>query len=172
MIAELLRHIDHDRHFVGAVAVVVDEDLAVEHALQRVHREIAIGDIAALFLVLVPLALVFDRFRPGVASERDIAHPGLRHVPLRSIDALGILAAGHLQAIRRAGKLHALRGARRHVLQHYRAAAEEVGRAGQDLQGRDAAVDEGAAEARILRPNAVLGPDFRPDRIRRLVAVG
>ena len=146
VIAELLRHIDHLRHLVGAVAMVLDEDLALEHALQRVHREVALRHVAAVAVIFVPLALVGLGLDPRRAGQRDIAHPRLRHVALRAIDPLGILAARHLEAVRRAGELHSLRRSRGHVLQHDRAAAEQIGRAGQDLQRRHAAVDQRAAE--------------------------
>ena len=46
LVAELLRDVDHRRHLVGAIAVVVDQDLAVEDAGQRFELEVAIGTLA------------------------------------------------------------------------------------------------------------------------------
>ena len=37
LVAELLGHIHDDGHLVGAVAMVLDQDLAGQHAAQRVH---------------------------------------------------------------------------------------------------------------------------------------
>src|SRR5205085_8851704 len=78
---------------------------------------------------------------------------------------------GDLQAARGAREAHRLDGAARYVAHGDAAPAEQVRGAGQDLQRRDPAIGERAAEARILRPDAVLGPDFGTDRIGRLVAV-
>jgi hypothetical protein len=43
LVAELLGHIHDIGHFVGAVAVVLDGDLAGQHAAQRLHGEVAAG---------------------------------------------------------------------------------------------------------------------------------
>jgi hypothetical protein len=74
LIAHFLRDIDHLRHFVGAIAMVVDQYLPVEHAAQRVHRQVAVRNLAALFLIAVPLALVIQRLEPGRAGRRNISH--------------------------------------------------------------------------------------------------
>ena len=125
----------------------------------------------AVFGIAAQAGAIFDRALPGRAHHRDIAHPGRGHLVAAAIDARRILAAGDLQAARRAGEAHRLHRARRHVAQGHAAAAEQVGRAGQDLEGRHAAIGERAAEARILRPDAMLGPDFGADRVGRLIAV-
>ena len=79
--AELLRDVDHRRHLVGAVAVVLDPDLAVEHAHQRLELQVAIGRLAgsapSLFHLRQLLA-VLDRRLPGLAVAGDVAHPGRR----------------------------------------------------------------------------------------------
>src|SRR6201999_218137 len=80
-------------------------------------------------------------------------------------------AAGDLEAARRAGEAHALGRARGDVAQGHAAPAKQIGRAGQDLQRGDAAIGERAAEAGVLRPHAVLGPDLGADRVGDLVAV-
>ena len=46
LVAELLRDVDHLRHLVGAVAVVVDEDVAAQHIGQRLQLEVAVGRFA------------------------------------------------------------------------------------------------------------------------------
>ena len=91
--------------------------------------------------------------------------------PFAAIDALGVLAARHFQAVGRAGEFHPLHGAGVDVLEHDAAPAHQVRRAGQDLERGDAAIGERAAEAGILRPDAVFGPDVGGDRPGRLVAV-
>ena len=171
LVAKLLGDIDHDRHFVGAIAVVVDQDLAVEHASKRVHRQVLRRNLAAGLFIFGPLAVIFLGLGPGLPDIGDVAHAGLRHLVLGSVDALGIFAAGHFEAIGRAREFHSLHGARRHVLQHDRPAAEQVRRAGQDLKRRDAAIGQRTREAGVLRPDAMFGPDFRPRRRGRLVAV-
>ena len=54
--AELARDVDHDRHLVGAVAMVLDQDLAAQHAGQGVELEVAPRRIAgaARSCALVP----------------------------------------------------------------------------------------------------------------------
>ena len=59
LVAEFLGHIHDLRHFVGAVAVVLDADIAVEHARQRFHAE-----IAGLQLARIALAPIFLRLDP------------------------------------------------------------------------------------------------------------
>ena len=57
--AELLRQIEHHRHLVGAIAVDVDEDVAVDRAGQRVELEVA---LAARVLVRSGFAAASLRF--------------------------------------------------------------------------------------------------------------
>ena len=167
LVAELLGHIEHQRHLVGAIAVVVDEDIAVEHARQRLHPQ-----IAGLELVGVAFAAVFGGLDPGRAIDREVAHPGGGQAPFAAIDALGVLAAGHLEAIRRAGELHPLDRPAGDVLERDRAPAHQVGRSGQDLERGDPAVGHRAGKAGVLRPHRMLGPHVRRGRIGRLVAIG
>ena len=69
-----------------------------------------------------------------------------------AVHALRILAARHLEAVRRARELHVRHARRRHVLQRDRAPAEQIGRAGQDLERRHAA-GERARELRVVGPD-------------------
>ncbi len=123
-VAHLPCHIEHDGHFVGAVAVVVDDDLAREHAHQRLAGNVARWHLAAVLLIGVPLALIFLGLEPGLADVGNVAHPRLGHVALAAVDPLGILAARHLEAVRRAGEFHPLHGARGDVLERHRSPAE------------------------------------------------
>ena len=199
LVAELLREIDDLRHLVGAIAVLLHQDFAVEHAHQRVEFEVAIGRgwrVLGVFLlvalhrygrfgfllpdvevgfVLVPFAPVLARLLPGFAIAGDIAHArewrAARELSAAiAVNALGVLPARHLQRVGRAGELHALRRARQHVLDDHAAPAEQVRGAGQDLHRRDAA-GHGAGEARIVRPDRMLDPDLGRNRTRSLVAV-
>ena len=102
----------------------------------------------------------------------DVAHAGRRKLVLvLAIHPFRVLAAGHFQPLRRARKFHALVGDARDVFQHHGAAADEIRRAGQDLQGGDAAGQRGS-KAGILRPDRMLGPDVRRTRRSRFVAIG
>ena len=139
--------------------MVVDEDFAVENALERFLAEIA-------FLAVIGL-----RIEPHLPVDREIAHAGRRHAALAAIDTLGILAAGHLHAVGRAGEFHPLHGPRGNVLQRDRASACEIGRTRQDLQAGDAAIGQRTGETRVLRPHRMFGPDLGCHRAGRLVPV-
>src|SRR5690606_28352036 len=171
--AELLGQVEHGRHLVGAVAVDVHEDLALERRRQRLQLEVA---LAALVVVgigavrLVALVAVLGGVDEGRAIAGDVAHAG-RGAALAAVHALRVLAAGHLHAPGRARELHALVGGGGDVLEGDAAAADQVGRAGQDLQRGDAAGARGV-EAGVRRPHRMLGPDVGGDRRGGLVAVG
>ena len=159
LVAHLLRHIEDEGHLVGAVAVVVDEDFAVQHALQRFLGEVAL------------LAVIGLGIEPGLPVDREIAHARRGHPAATAIDALRVLAAGHLEAVRRIGELHPLHRARGHVLERGGTPAHQIGRAGQDLQRGHAAIGERAGKAGVLRPDRMFGPDFGRGRAGRLVTV-
>src|SRR5690606_7035853 len=122
-----------------------------------------------LLALAAVLLQVFGRLDEGGAVAGDVAHAG-RGAALLAIYALGVLAAGHLHAPGRARELHGLVGRGRHVLQRDAAPADQVGRAGQDLQRGDT-TGQRCAEARVLRPDRMLGPYVRGDRRGGLVAV-
>src|SRR3546814_5118337 len=61
--AELLRQVDHRRHLVGAVAVDVHEDVAVEHAGQRFQLEVALVVLVVFATALRALVSVRGRVR-------------------------------------------------------------------------------------------------------------
>ena len=111
-----------------------------EHVGQRLQLEIAVGRISLLLgQPCVPVAPVLLRLGEGRAIARHVAHPGGGTFLL--VDPLGVLAAGHLHAVGRAGILHLLHRARRDQPEHGRPSADEIGRAGQRLNHGDAARD-------------------------------
>ena len=188
--AELAGQVDHGGDLVGAVAVDMDQDVAIDRTGQGVQLEVALAAGVAGAVALAGLAglppLALGRLRRGLAAAvpapvlagideggaiaGHVAHARGRGGALAAVDALGVLAAGHLQAPGRAGKLHRLITGGRHVAQGHPAAADQVGRAGQDLQGGDA-TGQGRGEARVLRPHRVFGPDVGGDRGDGLVAI-
>ena len=163
--AELLRDVDHRRHLVGAVAVVLDADLAVEHAGQRLELQVAIGALLRIGACRRPslrsALAILGRRLPGLAIAGDVAHPRLRRRVARAVDALRVLAARHLQAVRRARKLHRLRRPRRHVLHRHAASAEQVRRARQDAASSSR---RRPARARTADPAARARARRRPRR--------
>ncbi len=179
VIAELVRDVDHLEHLVGAVAVVLHQDRAVQDPDQRLEPEIALGRLLALAVlvllgvggVVLPALAVVLGADPRLAVAGDVAHARRGRLAMLAVDPLGILAAGHFQPVRRAGKLHRVDAEGRHVLDGDAAPAEQVGGAGKDLHGGHAA-GEGEGELRVLRPDRMLRPDVGGVRIGRLVAVG
>src|SRR6059058_361001 len=168
--AELVRQIDHLGHFVGAIAVVLNVDIAAQHLGERLEPQVTLRGIALLVLVpAVPLPAVRLSLAEGTAVARHVAHPG-GGAAAPPVHALRVLSARHLQAVARPGELHLLHGPRRDELEDRAAAADQVRRAGQRLDRGDAAGD-GQRDLRVLGPERVLGPDLRRDGVRRLVAV-
>src|SRR5207247_2440314 len=80
---------------------------------QRFRPEVSLGRIALVILVPgVPPAPIRLRQDERRAVARHVAHAGGRPAA-PTVHAFGVLAAGHLQAVARARKLHFLHGARR-----------------------------------------------------------
>src|SRR6185503_10627767 len=102
-VPELLRDVDHLRHLVRAVAVIVDENVAPQHLGERLQSEIARGRLALMRLVppvpLTPIPLGAD---PCLAISCDVPHS--RRGAAAGVYTFGILAAGHLQPVPGAGK--------------------------------------------------------------------
>jgi hypothetical protein len=127
LVPELVGDVDHLRHLVGAVAVIVYQDVAAQHFGERLVGEIAGRRIALVIGVpLVPFAAVVHRSDPGGPITGDVAHASRRSAAL-SINPLGVFAARHLQSVLRAWKLHSLDGTSRHDFQHYAPATDQVG---------------------------------------------
>ena len=154
-IAKFLGHIEDDGHFVGAIAVVVNFDVAIQNTRQRFHAQIA-GEIFAA----VALFPIFLRFDPCLAIDRQITHARGGHPPFTAINTLWVFAACHFQAVWRAGKLHPLHCARIDVFKDYGTPAHQVCGTRKNLQRRYAAIGKRAAEPRVLWPDAVFGPYF------------
>jgi hypothetical protein len=183
--AELLRQIHHHCHLVGAVAVDVHKDVAVDRAGQRVHFQIAlaaavVGAVGGLRTALPPAFLGSGFFRfvflevfAGVDERRaitgDVGH-ARRRAATFAVDALRVFTAGHLQTPGRTRKFHRLIGRGRHVLQCHAATADQIRRTRQDLH-RGHAAGQRRRETRILRPHRMLGPHVGRRRRGGFVAV-
>ena len=167
--AEFPGEIQHLRHLVGPIAVVLDEGLAPEHVGQRLQLEIAVRRIS-LFLgqPCVPVAPIFLCLGEGGAIARHVAHPGGGTLLL--VYSLGVLATGHLHAVGSAGIFHLLHRARRNQSENGRASADEIGRAGQRLNHGDASRHR-QRDLWVLGPEGMLGPDLRRIGVGGLVAV-
>ena len=146
--------------------MVLDKNIPGQHPSERIHCDVARNSFA-----LVELLLVLDGFCPGAAIDGHVPHTCLRHLAAAPVDALGILAARHLQTVGRARELHCLHGACVDVLENDRPPAEQIGRTWKNFQRRDATIDQRTTKAGILRPHAMFGPDFRAHRRCGLVAV-
>ena len=180
-VAEFLRDIEHGRHFVRAIAVVVDEDVAAHHFRERLELQVTFRRLGRervlvfrsfLLLVLRELGVVFLpvlhvvlRIRKGLAVTGDIAHARLGELVVIAVHAFRVLAAGHLESLRRAREFHRLVSRRGNVLERHAAPTDQVRGTRKDLQGCHPAVDC-RLEARVLGPHAVLDPDVCGDRLR------
>src|SRR5690606_16441086 len=73
---ELARDIEHDRHFIGAVAMVLDENFAAEHPGKGFKLEITLRRIAGFSARRppVPPANIIGCVDPGPAVTCYIAH--------------------------------------------------------------------------------------------------
>ena len=176
LVAELVADIEHHRHFVGAVAMILNEDVAFENTRQRFEPEVAFGRFASfaartLLFISIDLAAIFGGVDPRAAETRDLAHAGGGRASAAAVTAFGIFAACHFERVRRTGEFHLLDGHRRDILHAHTAAAEQIGRAGQDKKACHA-TGAGLGEDGILRPDRMFGPYMRGVRIDILVAVG
>ena len=160
LVAELVRDVDHLRHLVGAVAVVVDEDVAAQHLGERLEPEVARRRIALVVGVpLVPLAAVLARPRSTPRDSR-------RRCPCASTGrasrrrASGFSPHAIFSPYFAPGNFIPCTVRDGNDLEHDAASADQIRRAGKHLERRDAA-GEVARELRILRPHRVLGPHVR-----------
>ena len=157
--AELHRNVDHDRHLVGAIAVVLNEDFAIQHTGQRLHAQVAIGRRALAFGGGLQLPGVLRGLDPGCAVAGHVAHARGWLGALVAIDPFRVLAAGHLEPVGCPRELHGLHGRGRHVLERDRPPAKQVRGTGQDHQRGHAAAAR-CIEPLVLWPDRMFGPDF------------
>ena len=169
LVAELVGDVDHLRHLVGTIAVVVNEDVAAQHLSERLVAEVARRWIAFVVGVpFVPFAAILLGRDPRGAVARHVSHSRGR-APIR-VDAFRVLATGHLESVLGAREFHPLHRAGGNDFEHDAAAADQVRRSRKHLECRHAA-GKIARKLRILRPDRMLGPHVRSGWIRRLVAV-
>src|SRR3546814_16742137 len=103
LVSEFVRHIDDQRHFVGAVAMIVNKDVARQHPGDCLHRQVAVDRLAAVVLLLVG-----DRLGPGIAVNGEIAQPGRGYPALCCIVALRFFSAPPSQNLAPAGDSYTL----------------------------------------------------------------
>ncbi len=133
-VAELLCDVEHDRHLVAAVAVIVNEDFAVQDADQGLQLKVADGGFTVAVLCGREFVAIIRRRDPGGPVAGDVAHTCARGLLPASVHPLRVLATRHLQRVRGAGKLHVHDVAARDVLERHAAAPDQIGRAGEYLQ--------------------------------------
>src|SRR3546814_18555160 len=92
---ERARDIDHHRHLVGAVTMVLDEDVAAQHAGKRFELQVTLRRIAGLCagFPLIPPADIVGGVDPCLAIAGDIAHSSRGRSPFFALEALRIPAA-------------------------------------------------------------------------------
>src|SRR5262245_49066327 len=116
----------------------------------------------------IPSPAIRLRLNPRGTIAGDVTH-ARRRTTLR-VYPLGVLAAGHLEPVFRAGKLHPLHRSRGHHFEYHATSADEVRRTRENLE-RGHATREHAWELWILRPHRMLGPHVGRNGVRRLVAI-
>jgi len=96
-----------------------------------VNQDFPIKHAGHGFLAQITLAFILLRpgfyIKPSLTVDGEVAHAGGWLAVATAIDPLGVLATSHLHAVWRAGKLHALNGARIHILQCDTAPADQIG---------------------------------------------
>src|SRR5258706_3839900 len=160
LVAELVRDVDHLRHLVGAITVIVNENVSPQHFGESLVTQIARRWISLMIGVpLVPLAAIVDRFDQRRAIASDVSHSSRRAAAL-TVNSLRILTASHLQSVLGAGEFHCLHGAAGYDFEHNASSTDQVGGARQHLQRRYSS-SKIPRELRILRPDGVLCPNLR-----------
>src|SRR6185369_16342456 len=125
LVTEFFGDIDHLGHLVGAITMIVHEDISAEDFGQCLQAQVACRGLAfARRVPGVPFSAVAFSLNPGRTITRDVTHA--RRGPPRLIDAFWVLAAGHLQSIFRSRKFHSLYGPRRNQFEDYTAPTDQV----------------------------------------------
>ena len=74
-IAKLFRDVDHLRHFVGAIAMVVDQNVSAQNFSESFQPKVARRRIAFVRRIpRVPPPAIAFRLNPGGAITGDVAH--------------------------------------------------------------------------------------------------
>ena len=177
--AHLFGEADEHQDFVGAVAMRVDQALALEDFDERFELQVAARRGAGRFVLLVLL----PRFLVGLGPDEGVAdhefHAAARdRIPARPLqgalaEILRVLAERELDAGHGAGEQQLLRARLSPAQLDDRVlAADRIGAAVEDVRGRDAAgeiaidVDVGRIE-HVLHPGH--GADGRPAFVDRIV---
>src|SRR4026209_1638306 len=126
LVSEFIGDIDHLRHFVGAIAMVVDEDVSAEHFSERLVRQVAGWRISLVIGVpLVGLAPIILRPDPRRTIAGAVAH-ARRGPAASSIYTLRVFTTRHLEAVFGTREFHRLNRASRDDLEHHAPAPDEI----------------------------------------------
>src|SRR5258708_2938506 len=107
-VTKLFGDVEHLRHLVSAITMVVDQDIAAQNFSQCFEAQVARRRITLMRGIPgVPLSPVAFSLNPSRSVSGYIAHAS--RWPARLIHALWIFTASHFQTVLRAGKFHALR---------------------------------------------------------------
>src|SRR5688572_4583275 len=125
LVSEFPRDVDHLRHLVGAIAVIVHENVAAQYLGECLVAEVAGRRVTLVLLVpLVPASAIRLGIDPRGAVSGDVAHPG--GWTAARVNAFRILTTCHLQSVLGTGELHPLHGARWNDLEHCASSADQV----------------------------------------------
>src|SRR3546814_16782793 len=108
--------------------MVLDEDVAAQHAGKRFELQVTLRRIAGLcagFPLIPPADLVGD-VDPCLSIDGDIAHSSRGRSPFFAIETLRILAASDTHAIGLGGSFYTLRSTSRHHLYRARPDTEHI----------------------------------------------
>src|SRR3546814_15419915 len=106
--AELPGDGQNRRDVARAIAMDVDADIAGENSRQRLQLQVARRHGACAGARLLDRALVAPGVQELLPHVSDDALPARRHlIVVDAATALGVLAAGHLEALHAAGRLPA-----------------------------------------------------------------
>ena len=153
-----------------AVAVVAGVATVVLVAVRVIRGDVRLLRLALLAGPLLPVVGVLLGLGEDLAHRAPVAHARGGRALALAVDAHRVLAARHLEDLGGAREAHGARAPLRQQVHHDAATSDEVAAARQRADRRDAAGD-GALDGGILRPERVLGPQPRGDRVGQLVAV-
>ena len=126
LVAEFIGDLEHDGHFVRTVAVVVYENLTAEDTRQRLEFQVALRGFAVARLGRFHFGRVVSGVDPGRTIARNITHSCGGCAASVTVNALGILSAGHLQPMRRTREFHIHHRSPGDVFQRDATAAKQI----------------------------------------------